>query len=90
MKTIKLLFAIILVATISGNLSAQTSAKPSGQQKTETLKVWGACGMCKERIESTVKAKEHKALWDLKPRCLLFHTIRQKPVWMHLARNWHQ
>jgi copper chaperone CopZ len=71
MKTIKLFLAIILVASVSGNLSAQTSAKPSGQQKTETLKVWGNCGMCKDRIESAIKAEgATSASWDSKTKML--------------------
>ena len=71
MKTIKLFLVIILVASVSGGLSAQSSAKSSTQQKTETLKVWGACGMCKDRIESTVKAEgATSASWDSKTRML--------------------
>jgi len=71
MKTLNLFLAIILVASVSGNLSAQTSAKPSVQQKTETLKVWGNCGMCRDRIESTVKAVgAASASWDSKTKLL--------------------
>ena len=71
MKTIKLLLAIFLLASVSGNLSAQTSAKPSAQQKTETLKVWGNCSMCKDRIESAVKAEgATSASWDSKTKML--------------------
>ena len=71
MKTIKLLLAIILVVAVSGNLSAQTSSKASAQQKTETMKVWGNCGMCKDRIEKTVKAEgATTATWDSKTQML--------------------
>jgi copper chaperone CopZ len=71
MKTIKFFLAIILVAAISGSLSAQTSSKPSSQQKTETLKVWGNCEMCKDRIEKTVKAEGATvAAWDSKTQML--------------------
>ena len=67
MKAIKLFMAIILVDAVSGNLSAQTSAKSSGQQKTETLKVWGKCEMCKTRIEDGLKLDGiSKAVWDQK------------------------
>jgi hypothetical protein len=67
MKTLKLLFAIILVVAVSGNLSAQTTAKASTQQKAVTLKVWGACGMCKTRIEKTAKEEgATSAVWDSK------------------------
>jgi copper chaperone CopZ len=34
---------------------------------TETFKVWGACGMCKTRIENAVKTEgATKASWDSK------------------------
>jgi periplasmic mercuric ion binding protein len=67
MKTINLFLAIILVAAVSGNLSAQTSAKSAGQQKTESLKVWGKCEMCKARIENGLKLDGiSKAVWDEK------------------------
>jgi periplasmic mercuric ion binding protein len=71
MKSLKLFLAIILVTTMNGNLSAQTSAKPSGQLKTETLKVWGNCEMCKDRIENAVKAEgAASASWDVKTKML--------------------
>ena len=31
--------------------------KATGQQKTETFKVWGNCDMCKARIEKAVKSE---------------------------------
>jgi hypothetical protein len=67
MKTIKLFVAIIVLAAFSGTLSAQTGVKDSGKTKTETLKVWGACGMCKTRIEKTAKEEGcTSAAWDSK------------------------
>ena len=56
MKTIKILSVIILLTAIAFNSSAQAGIKAAGQQKTETLKVWGNCDMCKTRIEKAVKA----------------------------------
>jgi copper chaperone CopZ len=51
--------------------SAQTSVKPAERQKTETFKVWGNCNMCKERIESAVKAEgATNASWDTKTKML--------------------
>jgi len=71
MKTIKLFLVIILVAAVSGNLTAQTTARTSGQQKAETLKVLGNCDMCKDRIEKTVKAEgATSAAWDSKTKML--------------------
>jgi periplasmic mercuric ion binding protein len=71
MKTIKLFTTILLVAVFSGNLSAQTTAKTTGTQKTETLKVWGNCDMCKTRIEKAVKAEgATSASWDSKTKML--------------------
>jgi hypothetical protein len=67
MKTIKLIVAIVLLATISGTLSARIGVKDSAKDKTETLKVWGACGMCKTRIEKTAKEEGcTTAAWDSK------------------------
>jgi len=56
MKTIKVLSVVILLTALAINSSAQAGAKATGQQKTETLKVWGNCDMCKARIEKAVKA----------------------------------
>jgi mercuric ion binding protein len=69
MKTFKLVFVIALLVAIGTNLSAQTG-KVSGQ-KTESFKVWGNCGMCKDRIEKTVKAEgASSAAWDTKTKML--------------------
>ena len=39
--------------------------------KTETIKVWGNCDMCKERIEKAVKVDGvSKASWDSKTQML--------------------
>jgi copper chaperone CopZ len=39
--------------------------------KTESFKVWGKCGMCKARIEKTVKAEgATSASWDEKTQLL--------------------
>jgi len=63
---------VILFSTIAGiNSSAQTTVKPSDNQKTETFKVWGNCNMCKERIESSVRAEgATNAAWDSKTKML--------------------
>jgi len=65
-----------MVLIITLNASAQshdhskmnTSLSATG---TETFKVWGECGMCKSRIEKTVKAEgASTALWDEKSQML--------------------
>jgi len=71
MKTLKLFLAIVLIAALGANASAQTVTKASVQQKTETFKVWGKCDMCKTRIEKTVKAEGvTSANWDAKTSML--------------------
>lgn len=57
MKTLSL-FAAILFSICSINTA-------SAQAKTETIKVWGNCGMCKTTIEkSAKKAGAKTAIWD--------------------------
>jgi len=71
MKTIKLFVAIVMLVSFSGTLSAQTTAKNSGQSKTETIKVSGNCGMCKDRIEKAAKDEgATSAAWDSKTKML--------------------
>jgi copper chaperone CopZ len=71
MKTIKLFFAIVLLIAVGANASAQTVAKDSSKQKTESFKVWGNCVMCKDRIEKTVKSEGvTSAAWDTKTKLL--------------------
>lgn len=71
MKTIRLIFAVILVAAFGITASAQTITKSSVQQKTETFKVFGKCDMCKARIEKTVKAEgATSADWNTKSATL--------------------
>jgi copper chaperone CopZ len=71
MKTIKLFLAIVILIAIGANASAQSVTKASGLQKTESFKVWGNCGMCKDRIEKAVKSEgATSAAWDLKTKML--------------------
>lgn len=69
-------FKIFLIALFAVALCTTTSAQTNGQTKmasvkTETFKVWGACGMCKTRIESTVKEEgATTANWDIKTNML--------------------
>jgi periplasmic mercuric ion binding protein len=71
MKTIKLFVAIVLLLSFSGAVSAQATAKNEGQLKTETIKVFGNCGMCKDRIEKAAKDEgASSAAWDSKTKLL--------------------
>jgi copper chaperone CopZ len=71
MKTVKLFLAIVILGAYGVTSSAQTTAKSTAQQKTETFKVWGKCDMCKTRIEKTVKAEGvTSANWDTKTEML--------------------
>jgi periplasmic mercuric ion binding protein len=71
MKSVKLIFVIVLLAALGTVVSAQTAVKASTKQKTETLKVWGKCDMCKSRIEKAVREEgATTASWDSKTRLL--------------------
>jgi periplasmic mercuric ion binding protein len=66
MKTVKLMIVIMLMASLGATAMAQSAAQ-APKAKTETFKVWGKCGMCKTRIEKTVKADgAAEANWDSK------------------------
>jgi periplasmic mercuric ion binding protein len=70
MKTIKLFLVIVLMTAIGVSVSAQTGTKSSGP-KTESIKVWGNCGMCKDRIEKAAKEEgATSAAWDSKTKML--------------------
>jgi len=57
MKTLRLFTAIVL--------SIFTVATAAAQTKTESIKVWGSCEMCKAKIEKAAKgAGASKAVWS--------------------------
>ncbi|MCX6333318.1 MAG: heavy-metal-associated domain-containing protein [Bacteroidia bacterium] len=73
MKTFKLFITGILLVVFISGISAQNNAvaQTTPKSKTETFKVYGACGMCKTRIEKTVKAEgATTADWDAKTQML--------------------
>jgi copper chaperone CopZ len=71
MKTVKLIFAIVLLSAFGISISAQTATKAVSLQKTETFKVWGKCDMCKTRIEKAVKTDGvTSADWNIKTSML--------------------
>ncbi len=61
MKTFKLLIASLMMMAFSFSISAQTT--------TESFKVLGECGMCKNKIESAAKkAGASVANWDVESK----------------------
>jgi copper chaperone CopZ len=71
MKTIHIFFTCVLLALISVNVSAHTGTATSDNSKTDTLKVWGNCSMCKNRIETAARdAGASSATWDVKTKIL--------------------
>ena len=64
MKTLSL-FAAILFSIFSINTSTAQTAHRALGAKTETIKVWGNCGMCKKTIEKAAKTAGAKtANWN--------------------------
>ncbi len=87
MKTVKLFFAAIMMAVASTGAFAQMhdhsamSASKTETAKTETIKVSGNCGMCKERIETAAKVDGvTKADWnkDTKLLTLVYNPSKVK------------
>ena len=64
MKTFISFLAVGLL--FAGNIFAQ-----GGKVKSETIKVWGNCGMCKKHIETAAKeAGAETAVWDKSTKML--------------------
>jgi periplasmic mercuric ion binding protein len=67
MKTIKILFAIVIafVTTHSVNAQSDKTERTNGI-KTQTIKVYGECVMCKKRIEKAVSTVEgiKSVIWN--------------------------
>ena len=67
MKTIKFVIAIVCALAINMSIYAQKKdlSTTNSDLKTETIKVWGNCGMCKVRIEKAANVHGvSKATWD--------------------------
>ena len=67
MKTIKILFAIMIAFISTQSVNAQTSkVGKTAAVKTQTIKVYGECGMCQSRIEKVASkvAGIRSARWD--------------------------
>ena len=74
MKTLKLFMPALFAVLFGVTTSAQTqdhSKMNMASSKTETIKVWGNCDLCKARIEKTVTAEgATKADWNTKTKLL--------------------
>jgi hypothetical protein len=83
MKSIRLFISALTISIFTVAASAQTHdhSKATPVQdtvKTETFKVWGECGMCKTRIEKTVRSEGATAAsWDSKTQLL---TVTYNPA----------
>jgi hypothetical protein len=71
MKSVKLFMVAVLLIATGAIANSNTSVPVSVTTKTETFKVWGACGMCKTRIEKTAKEEgATSATWEAKTNML--------------------
>ena len=72
MKTLKLVIPVIFAVFFGVNSAAGTDENTiMGTEKTETMKVWGNCNMCKNRIEKAVRADGAiSADWNVKTKIL--------------------
>ena len=58
MKTTKIMIPLMLCIISFSSSFAQSSEKKETNLKTDTLKVFGKCNMCKETIEASLKKKD--------------------------------
>ncbi len=72
MKTVKIILIAVLAVVLGSNAYAQThDHSKMTTTKTETIKVWGNCDMCKAHIEKAAKINGvSKASWDTKTKML--------------------
>lgn len=79
MKTIKI-FATGLLIMISSTLFAQT--------KTDTIRVWGNCGMCKKTIETATKKEGvESADWNKNTKMLTVVYDASKTTNSNIQKN---
>ncbi len=72
MKLVKFVLAALLTVVISLSSFAQMHDQSKmATTKTETIKVWGNCDMCKSRIENAANVEGvSKAVWNVKTKML--------------------
>ena len=72
MKTFKLFLPLLFVTALGFSSAAKgddNSIMIAASEKTESFKVYGNCGMCKDRIEKAAKAEgATSASWDSKTK----------------------
>lgn len=85
MKTIKLIvaaaFAVLLSVNSYGQMHDHSTMASNPPTKTETIKVWGNCEMCKAKIEKAAKIEGvTKASWgqETKVLTLVFNPAKVK------------
>lgn len=67
---IRAIFSIIIIGMIIGSSPLLAQSKSDGL-RTETVKVWGNCESCKQRIEKAAKTDGvTRAVWDIKTKML--------------------
>jgi hypothetical protein len=82
MKKIKIIFAIIIAIATTSSVNAQTNKAATNTEstiQTQSIKVYGECGMCKSRIEKASKkiAGVQSATWDETTKML---TLKLNPA----------
>ena len=72
MKTLKTIFTIIISLVLGTNSFAQIhDHSKTAATKTETVKVWGNCEMCKARIEKVARIEGvSKTEWNKETKVL--------------------
>ena len=72
MKTLKFFIATVFAVILGANSFAQThDHSKMAASKSETIKVWGVCELCKDRIEKAAKIEGvTKADWNIKTNLL--------------------
>jgi copper chaperone CopZ len=72
MKTVKFMIAAVLAVVFGINSFAQSNDHSNmAATKTETVKVWGNCDLCKARIEKAAKIEGvNKAEWNIETKML--------------------
>ena len=73
MKTQRIILSAILFFGLFTTAFSQ-KGNPAPEQKTETIKVWGNCGMCKKKIEGAAYSKNvTSAKWNEDTKVLVIN-----------------
>lgn len=69
-RPIQLMISFIILGLVIASSTLMAQNKSDGL-KTETIKVWGNCESCKQRIEKAAKTDGvTRAVWDIKTKML--------------------